>query len=152
MKTTSELFALLGASGPRQRHTKTYQLTMRSHRKSPANISLHTGPHISPSHRVNHYFPCCKIVVHQPKGWHDLTCLSKKIYRKKNHPRVCPQPGLLAVDWDDGVRMIGFRAPWKSVTSWRTVYVDRPERVENRFSLTSAEKLAARQAEAVPWQ
>lgn len=30
----------------------------------------------------------------------------------------------------------------------RTVYVDRPERVENRFSLTSAEKLAARQAEA----
>eukprot|EP00435_Cladocopium_sp_Y103_P016088 s32_g4.t1 len=29
-----------------------------------------------------------------------------------------------------------------------TVYVDRPERVENRFSLTSAEKLAARQAEA----
>ena len=30
--------------------------------------------------------------------------------------------------------------------------MDRPERVENRFSLTSAEKLAARQAEAVPWQ
>ena len=50
---------------------------------------------------------------------------------------------------DDRLQMVV--ADGASVTSWRTVYVDRPERVENRFSLTSAEKLAARQAEAVPW-